>query len=204
MDRLPTAGRSDLPVGAGHGAPTPDGEGPAAKPAGGPTPLDEVLPEVYGELRRIARRHLRRHAAGMTLNTTAVVHEAYLKLAAADSKWSDRGHLLAIASTAMRHLLVDAARRRQAAKRGAGVLPEPLETTGHAAEPPAAPDLLALDDALHNLAAVDPALVQVVECRFFAGLTVAETAEALGRSVRTVERDWARARGHLYRSLAAD
>ncbi|MCP5271174.1 MAG: sigma-70 family RNA polymerase sigma factor [Burkholderiaceae bacterium] len=181
--------------------------GDTASPVGGASTqgaqADALLPEVYQELRRMARRHLRRQPGGATLNTTAVVHEAYLRLAAGSSTWTDRTHFLALASTAMRHLLVDAARRRRAAKRGAGALHLTLDTTNDGPAVPG-PDLLALDDALRDLAALDPALERLVECRFFAGLTVSETAEALGRSPRSVERDWARARAHLYRALGGD
>lgn len=163
--------------------------------------LDALVPEVYETLRRIAHRHLRQHAPGVTLGTTAVVHEAYLKLAQGRGRWSERAHFFALASTAMRQLLVDHARRRNADKRGAGIAHVTLiDAVAIAPENPSL-DVLALDSALDTLEAIDPNLVRVVECRFFAGLSVAETAEALDRSTRSVERDWARARAYLYDAL---
>lgn len=174
---------------------------PAADGTGGGCELGELLPDVYDDLRRIARNHLRRHRAGMTLDTTAVVHEAYLKLLAANGAWNDRGHFFALASTAMRHLLVDHARRKHADKRGGGAVHVTLsEAVASSAAPPL--DVLSLDAALKDLATLDPMLERVVECRFFAGLSVEETAAALGRSTRSVERDWARARAYLFDSLA--
>ena len=163
--------------------------------------LGELLPEVYDDLRRIARNHLRRHKPGMTLDTTAVVHEAYLKLLAGNGAWNDRAHFFALASTAMRQLLVDHARRRHADKRGGGAVHVTLSEAAAASAAPVL-DVLALDTALKELARLDPMLERVVECRFFAGLDVVETAAALGRSTRSVERDWARARAYLFDSLA--
>lgn len=161
--------------------------------------LSALMPQVYDELMRIARRHLRRHRPGMTLNTTAVVHEAYLKLADGRGAWGDRGHFLALASRAMRQLIVDHARRRTAAKRGDGAI---HLTLSDAADMAAAPlDTLAIEQALQGLATLDPMLERVVECRFYAGLNVDETALALGRSTRSVERDWARARAYLFQAL---
>lgn len=165
--------------------------------------LDELVPEVYEELRRIARRHLRQHALGVTLSTTAVVHEAYLKLADGRGRWSERAHFFALASTAMRQLLVDHARRRNADKRGAGAVHVTLSEVATAGDQSSPLDVLELDSALAALAAIDPILERVVECRFFAGLSVEETAEALARSPRSVERDWARARAYLYDALTA-
>ena len=155
------------------------------------------------DLRGIARNHLRRHRAAMTLNTTAVVHEAYLKIADGHGRWQHRAHFYALASTAMRQLLVDHARRRHADKRGGGAVHVTLSESSVSTAAPAI-DVLSLDAALRELAALDPILERVVECRFFAGLSVAETAEALGRSQRSIERDWARARAHLFESLASD
>lgn len=165
-----------------------------------PAQLDVLVPDAYAELRRIARHHLRRHAAGGTLSTTAVVHEAYLKLADGRGHWQDRAHFLALASRAMRQLLVDHARRRHAEKRGGhGV----HVTLSHAAaEDAPILDVLELDSALEALARIDPVLERVVECRFFAGLDVTETAAVLARSPRSVERDWARARAYLYQLLS--
>jgi RNA polymerase sigma factor (TIGR02999 family) len=162
-----------------------------------------AVADLYDDLRLIARRHLRRLKPGHTLNTTAVVHEAYLKIAVGnDSRWNDRGHFFALASTAMRQLLIDHARRRQADKRGGGAVQVTLEDGMAVASAGATPDVLALDAALRALAEHDPALEKIVECRFFAGLTVEETAAALGRSTRSVERDWARARAYLFRELS--
>jgi RNA polymerase sigma factor (TIGR02999 family) len=178
-------------------------DGVAADPDAAPA-LDALLPEAYADLRQIARRHLRRMRAGATLNTTAVVHEAYLKLASSPgSRWNDRNHFLALASMAMRQLIVDHARRRAAGKRGGAALRVTLEDGIAAPAPPDGVDVLALDAALARLAALDPLLERLVECRFFAGLSLDETAQALGRSTRSVERDWARARAYLFQALSA-
>ena len=162
--------------------------------------LDRLLPEAYDELRRIARHHLRRHAESGTLSTTAVVHEAYLKLADGRGHWEHRQHFLALASRAMRQLLVDHARRRHAEKRGGFQV---HVTLSHAtAEDAPVLDVLELDAALAALARIDPVLERVVECRFFAGMDVPETAAALARSPRSIERDWARARAYLFDLLS--
>lgn len=163
--------------------------------------LDALVPDAYDTLRRIAHRHLRQHAPGVTLGTTAVVHEAYLKLAEGRGSWSGRAHFYALASTAMRQLLVDHARRRNADKRGGHAVHVTLSDAVAASAAPATLDVLELDAGLAALARIDPVLERVVECRFFAGLSVEETAEALGRSTRSVERDWARARAYLYEAL---
>jgi len=164
--------------------------------------LDQVLPAAYDELRRIARRELR-HRPNDTLRTTALVHEAYLKLAGADGlAWRDRPHFLAVASVAMRHILIDQARERCAAKRGGDRRAVTLDEEGIAVDAQAE-SLLALDEALTRLAELEPRLARVVECRFFGGLTEDETAESLGVTARTVRRDWVKARGLLHRALAA-
>ncbi len=169
--------------------------------------LDELLPSVYAELRELARRRLRDEQLGHTLGTTALVHEAYLRLKPLDAgEWRDRAQFFALASKVMRHVLVDYARRRTAEKRGGALAPITLDPDRHAIEP-RLPEFLAVNDALDQLAALDARLVQVVECRFFGGLSAAETADALGTSLRTVERDWARARAYLVellRELAPD
>jgi RNA polymerase sigma factor (TIGR02999 family) len=162
--------------------------------------LDEMLPIVYQELRRTARRELRQRPND-TLSATALVNELYLKLAgAARADWRDRAHFLAVSAIAMRHILVDRARRRTAGKRGgrdgAITLHDHL-----AAERDEAESLLELHDALDRLAAVDDRLARVVECRFFGGMTEPETARALGVTERTVARDWVKARGWLYQRL---
>lgn len=156
---------------------------------------------LYDELRRQAARFIHRRQTGDTLQTTALVHEAFIRLANANQvDWQDRRHFLAVAARSMRRVLVDAARARQAAKRGAGAEHVPLgssiETGG-----PSTVDLVALDRALERLAAFDPRKVQVVELRFFGGLTVEETAGVLDVAADTVARDWRLARTWLLREL---
>jgi RNA polymerase sigma-70 factor (ECF subfamily) len=156
---------------------------------------------LYDELRRQAARFVRRKQSGDPLQTTALVHEAFIRLANANQvDWQDRRHFLAVAARSMRRVLVDAARARQTAKRGAGVAYAPLgsdiETGG-----PSPVDLIALDRALERLAAFDPRKVQVVELRFFGGLTVEETAGVLDVASDTVARDWRMARSWLLREL---
>jgi RNA polymerase sigma factor (TIGR02999 family) len=169
--------------------------------AGTPEAWDRLLAEVYDELRRIAHRHLRRERAGHTLNTTAVVHEAYLRLAnQAQIGIADRRHFFAVASRAMRHVLVDHARRYCAAKRGGRCRHVRLDEADVAVEE-RAEALLALDEALGRLTALDERLGRVVECRYFGGLTEEETGEALGMTARTVRRDWVKARLWLYDQL---
>ena len=185
------------------------------RPAAGDAPhggLDDAWVKLYDELRRIASLQLRREADGHTLSTTALVHEAYLKLAAQEpATWSDRPRFLGIASQAMRRILVDHARKHHALRRGGPkqqVLPlEVLSAVPEldalaAAAGDQADALLALDEALERLGTFDQRLARIVECRFFAGLSEVETAEVLGLSRRTVARDWAMARGWLYSELA--
>lgn len=163
--------------------------------------FQRLIPLVYGDLKGIAHRRLRNERSDHTLGATAVVHEAYLQLVPqATTTWQDRVHFFAVAARVIRHVLVDYARRRGAKKRGGSAIHVPLreELTGEAEE---TVDLLALDEALDALAEMDPRLRDVVECRFFAGMTMAETAEALAVSKRTAERDWTRARAYLYRVL---
>lgn len=163
--------------------------------------VDRVLPEVYDELRRLARRQLRSGPPGATLSATALVHEVYLKLARSDgAPPRDRAHLLALAARAMRQILVDAARRRAAGKRGGATPPSTLDDEVHGAEPRLA-EVLAVDDALDALSRLDPRLGRLVELRFFAGLSVEETAAVLGVSDRTVKRDWRKARAYLFHAL---
>jgi RNA polymerase sigma factor (TIGR02999 family) len=155
---------------------------------------------VYDELRRLAHR-VRGGGGGETLNTTALVHEAYLKLVpSGDLDWSGRAHFFGVAARAMRQVLVDAARRRRAVKRGGGELLVTLDDAP-AASTLRIEQLIELDEALHRLGRLDERQVRVVEHRFFAGLTSRETAEALGLSVPTVERDWRAARAWLAREL---
>ncbi len=169
--------------------------------AGDRSALDRLIPLIYDDLRHIARKHLRHERHAETLNTTAVVHELYLSFVDQTRVgWRDRAHFFAVASRAMRNILVDHFRRKKAAKRGGDQVRVPFrEDVGTVAAN--TPDLLALDAALTALGRKSERLVQVVECRFFSGMTAAETAEALGTSLRTVERDWTRARAYLYRAL---
>lgn len=157
----------------------------------------ELFAEAYDTLRRIASRQLGAQRTTPSLNTTLIVHEAWLKLSQAkNASYNDLAHYNATAARAMRQILVDHARRKLADKRGGGAAHVELDDNRDAV---AAVDsrFVALDDALRALADEAPELVSIVECRFFAGLTVEETADALGRSVRTVERQWARARAYL-------
>lgn len=157
----------------------------------------ELFAETYDTLRRIASRQLGRQGNSPSLNTTLIVHEAWLKLSHSDSdRYVDQDHYLATAARAMRQILVDHARRKIAAKRGGGAVHCELDESRDAA-PMIDERFLALESAMSSLGENDPELVALVECRFFAGLTIDETARALGRSVRTVERQWARARAIL-------
>jgi RNA polymerase sigma factor (TIGR02999 family) len=175
----------------------------AAAGAGDRGASDRLFEAVYAELRRIARRQRAAAAPSATLSTTALVHEAYLKLSG-EARWTveDRRHFFALAARAMRHVLVDHVRRRGRLKRGGGALALELE-----AEEVAAPDrgeeLMALDEALGRLESVEPELAQLVEWRFFAGLSVEEIAELVGVSDRTVKRRWRSARAFLYQDLAS-
>jgi RNA polymerase sigma factor (TIGR02999 family) len=163
--------------------------------------MNEVFALVYEELWAIARRERRRIGPEQSLNTTAVVHEAFLRLAnAPNTPLQDRRHFFAVASMAMRQILVDYARRRRAQKRGGGAAPIALEHVDAAVET-RADEVIELDAALEKLAAVDEPLARLVEMRFFAGLTVDEIAELLGAGKRTVERDWQKAKAFLYRAM---
>jgi RNA polymerase sigma factor (TIGR02999 family) len=164
---------------------------------------DELFEAVYGELHRLAHGQRRRWRGEETLNTTALLHEAYLKLFSnRQPRLEHRGHFFAVAAKAMRQILIDRARRSQAEKRG-GARASVNLSSEHPAEIPAATseELLALDEALRRLAALDARQAHVVECRFFAGLGVEETAEAVGASTVTVKRDWRAARAWLYAEL---
>jgi RNA polymerase sigma-70 factor, ECF subfamily len=163
--------------------------------------LDQLVPAVHGELRRLAHRCMRRERDGHLLQTTALVNEAYLQLVdAARVRWHDRVHFFAICARLMRQILVHHARSRDARKRGGGVAPVPLDKEAMLA-PVRAADLVRLDDALKSLETFDARKARVVELRFFGGLTVAETAEAIGVSSDTVGRDWDLAKAWLYREL---
>ncbi len=163
--------------------------------------VEFLYERVYDQLKLLARR-VRAGRAGETLNTTALVNEAYLKLVASKGQaWNDRAHFFAIAARAMRQILVDGARRRMASKRGGGDWLVSLDEAAHPA-PVRAEQLLALDEALSRLALMDPRRAAVVELRYFAGLSVPETARALDVSSATVERDWRTARAWLATALS--
>jgi RNA polymerase sigma factor (TIGR02999 family) len=169
--------------------------------AGDAVALERLTPIVYDELRRLARHYLRGEKPGHSLQATALVHEAYTRLV--DYKrmqWQDRAHFFAVSAQLMRRILVDHARRRNI-KRGAGVRHVALDETA-IVRSGANPDLVALDDAMNTLASIDPRKVQVVEMRFFGGLSVEEIAELLKISEVTVKRDWKAARIWLYRELS--
>jgi RNA polymerase sigma factor (TIGR02999 family) len=164
---------------------------------------EELLPLVYGELRRIARRHLRAERDGHTLEATALVHEAYLRLAGgAELHWNDRVHFYAVAAQMMRRVLVDHARGRGAAKRGGSMIRVSLDEARDPAIESGA-DLVALDDALKSLEVIDPRKSRVIELRFFGGLTLDETAAVLGVSVPTVVKEARLARAWLHGQIAA-
>lgn len=163
--------------------------------------LDELYPLVYDDLRRVARGHLARERPDHTLDTTALVHESYLRLLGSSQIDADsRAHFLSIAARAMRRILVDYARKRGAKKRGGGVTPETL-TPNLAVAIERSPELLALDDALERLEQFDPRQAKVVECRVFGGMTIEETAKILDVSPATVKRDWMLARAWLNREV---
>ncbi len=170
---------------------------------GSPEAMDRLFQAVYSELHRIAGRQLQGERPGHTLGTTGLVHETYLKLADQTRvQWQDRSHFYRVAAVAMRRILVDYARRHRAKRRGGELQRITLDESATAAE--RGETLLALDEALERLAGLNPRLSQVVECRYFGGLTEAEAAEALGVTLRTVQRDWAKARGLLYLELAGE
>ena len=164
--------------------------------------LDALVPLVYGELHRLARLQLRHERPDHTLQSAALVHEAYLRLLGVNPpQWESRTHFFAIAAQLMRQILVDYARRHRAAKRGAGICKLSLEDVMGAPKR-ADLDVLALDDALQALAKIDARQSRVVELRFFAGLTLQEIAEALEIAPATVERDWTAARAWLHREIS--
>ena len=187
------------------GSPPPQGEVTRlllAWNAGDRSALERLMPLVYDELRRLAELHFRRERVGHTLQPTAVVHEAYFRLVDQTRvTWKNRGHFFAVASQAMRRILVDHARARAADKRGGGE----KRVTLQAVEAPAGPveelDLLALDEALTRLKALDGGQAQIVELRFFGGLSIEETAEALETSASSVKREFRSAKAWLYREL---
>jgi RNA polymerase sigma factor (TIGR02999 family) len=164
--------------------------------------LDELFPHVYNELRRRASAYLRRERAGHTLQTTALVHEAYLKLVEQhDAEWKNRGHFFAIAAQAMRRILVDHARTRHREKRGGREEDLPLEDALLAVADEANVDVVALDEALRRLAKIDREQERLVELRYFAGLSLEDTAATLGISRATAAREWQMAKAWLHREL---
>jgi RNA polymerase sigma factor (TIGR02999 family) len=197
-------------------APTPDvsphavTEALLAMRAGDAAALDRLAPLVYADLRRVARRQMGVERQGHTLSPTGLVHEAWLRLADQQAAaWGNRPQFFALAARMMRRVLVDHARRRHALRRGGAAQPVTLGAleqtlSGAAASSDRATELLALDEALERLGALEPRLAQVVEMRFFAGFTEAETAESLGVTPRTVARDWVKAKGWLFDALRGD
>jgi RNA polymerase sigma-70 factor (ECF subfamily) len=166
--------------------------------------VDELVPLVYAELRRLAANYLRREPAGHTLQPTALVHEAFLKLAAQKRvDWHGRTHVLAIGAQAMRRILVDHAKRKKRTKRGGKLQRIALDESA-TLSPERDEDLLAVDEALERLAAIDERQAAIVELRFFGGLSVEEVAEALGLSKRTIEHEWTMVRAWLRRELSED
>jgi RNA polymerase sigma factor (TIGR02999 family) len=166
--------------------------------------LDRLMPLVYDELRRLARRYMRRERVGHTLQTTAVINEAYLKLVDQQHvRWQNRAHFYAISAQLMRRILVDHARRHAYAKRGGGALRVSLDETVMAA-PEQTADVVAVHEALERLAEIDERKSRVVELRFFGGLSIEETAEVVGVTPMTVTRDWKTAKAWLHREISRE
>jgi RNA polymerase sigma factor (TIGR02999 family) len=169
---------------------------------GDPAALDALIPLVYSELRRLARHYLQQEKQGHTLSSTALVHEAYLRLVdQREVTWQNRAHFFGVASQMMRRILVDHARKRASAKRGGDALTLALDDSMSQPQDREF-DLVALDDALVGLAKLDERQSRLVELRFFGGLSIEETSEVLGVSTPTVKRDWASARAWLFRELS--
>lgn len=171
--------------------------------SGDPLAGNELLPLVYEELRRLASRKMTQEKSGHTLQPTALVHEAYMRLIGGEGKqqWDGRGHFYAAAAEAMRRILIDNARRRNAEKRGGGMVRQQLLDVGAAIETQDSERLISLDDALTKLAAEDESLAKLVELRYFTGMTVEEAAAVQGVSPRTSKRNWAYARAWLKREM---
>jgi RNA polymerase sigma-70 factor, ECF subfamily len=171
---------------------------------GDQTALDRLMPLVYEELRRIAAHYMRNERQEHTLQTSALVNEAYLRLVDHENiEWQNRAHFFSVAAQAMRRILVDYARTRNYQKRGGGARQVSLDEAATVAEEHVA-EMIALDDALNELARIDPRKCRVVELRYFGGLTVEETAEALGVSIQTVGRDWSTAKAWLLREMSRE
>jgi len=163
--------------------------------------FEDLLPIVYEELRRMAHRQLGKEGHVQTLQTTALVHEAYLRLLGKEFEWQNRAHFFSAAAQAMRRILVDRARARQAAKRGGGLERSPIDLVDNARIEERPEELIALDEALARLERVDERKAHVVSLRFFAGLSLEDTAVALDISLTTVKEDWSFARAWLYRAI---
>lgn len=173
--------------------------------AGEPEALERLVPLVYDELRALARAQVRREDVGHTLGSTALVHEAFIRLSKRETlAAADRRHFFAIAAQAMRRVLIDHARSRKRVKRGAGQAPRSLDDVEGFLAADATDELAAIDEALERLAAASPRAARVVECRFLAGLTLEETADILDVSAKTVQRDWVLAQAWLRKELDAD
>ncbi len=167
--------------------------------------LTKLIPLVYDELHRLAEHYMRNERVGHTLQPTALINEAYMRLASAEkADWQHRAHFVAVAAGTMRRVLIDHARKRKAAKRGGEQAALPLEDNLEFLSEERPEELIALDEALTRLQELDPRQSQVVELRFFGGLTVEETAEVLGISPKTVKRDWAVARAWLHGEMSKD
>jgi RNA polymerase sigma-70 factor, ECF subfamily len=169
---------------------------------GDPSALERLTPLIYAECRRIAARQLRREHREHTLDPTELVHELYLRLVdQRRASWENRAQFFGVAAQLMRRILVDYARARHAAKRGGSGIFVSLGAAADVSGDPQVADVLAIDEALDRLAAQDPEQVRIIELRFFAGLTVEETAQVVGRSPRTIKREWSLAKAWLYREL---
>jgi RNA polymerase sigma factor (TIGR02999 family) len=171
--------------------------------AGDPAASEQLLPLVYDELRRLAAVRMSQEAPDHTLQATALVHEAYVRLVDQDQppKWNHRGHFFAAAAEAMRRILVESARRRQSQKRGGDLERRPLEAV-NPSEKTRRPDLLELDEALRRLAEQRPEIAQLVTLRYFGGLTMSQAADSMGIPLRTAERHWTYARAWLLQAIA--
>ena len=172
--------------------------------SGDPAAAEQLLPLVYDELRKLAAARMAQEQPGQTLQATALVHEAYVRLVDTDraQQWNSRGHFFAAAAEAMRRILVENARRKRAAKRGGGMARRDLHEV-QVAVPELAEDLVALDEALARLAAKDPVKAKLIELRHFAGFTIEEAADVLGISVTTANRYWAYARAWLHQEIVS-
>lgn len=168
---------------------------------GDPEALNKLLPLVYDELRRVAERYLRRERPDHTLQATALVHEAYLRLVDQNVPWQNRAHFFGIAAEMMRRILIDHARGVQAAKRGSGGIKLPLDDVINLSDERAA-DLIVLDEALKALSEIDPQKSRIVELRFFGGLSIEETAEVMGLGTATIIRQWKFAKAWLYSEVS--